>query len=168
LPKEWDGITAELKGLKRKLKAAETFEDEHYPRWRQEAVRLLPAACFLWRVDFEEAFHRAYAAQRVTLPYDRSGERELNYSPLIPQELAAVIIEGFTDRLIDPSLFQQSYWNLAQLLGWVHIRDRDAVQQHSESHADGFDAASIPFLAAVLRRSYQLSYATHKRHTQRF
>jgi hypothetical protein len=95
LPKEWDGIEADLAILTDKLKATETIDQENYPAWRREAITLLPPACFAWRDEFEPAFLRAYSPQRYHMLEEREGDRELNFMPRVPADLAAVVMEGF-------------------------------------------------------------------------
>lgn len=95
LPKEWDGIEAELQILSDRLKATETFDQENYPTWRRESIPTLPESCFVWRDEFENAFRRAYAKDRMTFLDDREGERELNFRPRVPPKLVPVVMEGF-------------------------------------------------------------------------
>jgi len=95
LAKEWDGIEADLKILSDKLKAAEAFDQENYPTWRQQSILRLPASCFVWRDEFEEAFRHSYSPEHLTLLDERPGDRELNLSPRIPEELAEAVMQGF-------------------------------------------------------------------------
>lgn len=98
LPKEWDGIEADLAILTDKLMATQTIDQENYPAWRRESIPLLPPACFVWRDEFEPTFQRAHSPQRYhTLKKEREGDRELNFMPRIPPELAAVVMEGFAE-----------------------------------------------------------------------
>jgi hypothetical protein len=95
LPKEWDGIEAELQVLSDKLKVGESFDQEHYPEWRKRSISVLPAGCFVWKEDFAKAFLRSYSPQKLTLMDERPGDRELNYSPRVPPELRTLVMEGF-------------------------------------------------------------------------
>lgn len=95
LPKEWDGIEADLAILTDKLMATQTIDQENYPAWRRESIPLLPPACFTWRDEFEPAFRRAYSPQRYPMLDEREGDRELNFMPRVPPDLAAVVMEGF-------------------------------------------------------------------------
>jgi len=95
LPKEWDGILADLQILSDKLASTETIEQENYPAWRQQSILLLPASCFVWRNEFEEAFRRSYSPTRFTLLDERPGDRELNFSPRIPEDLVLPVMQGF-------------------------------------------------------------------------
>lgn len=96
LAKEWDGIEADLQILSDKLKSTEEVEQENYPVWRQQSIRRLPAGCFVWRNEFEKAFRRSYSTDRYTILDERPGDRELNFSPMIPPELREIVAEGFT------------------------------------------------------------------------
>lgn len=96
LAKEWDGIEADLEILSDKLKATEEFEQENYPAWRQQSILRLPASCFVWRNEFEEAFRRSYSPGRLLIPDERPGDRDLNFSPRIPEELALAVMQGFS------------------------------------------------------------------------
>jgi len=95
LAKEWDGIEADLQILSDKLKATEEVEQENYPVWRQQSILRLPASCFVWRDEFEEAFRRSYSTDRLILLDERPGDRELNFSPRISEELALAVMQGF-------------------------------------------------------------------------
>lgn len=95
LPKEWDGIEADLEALSNKLKADEIIEREGYAKWRRDSIPLLPESCFVWREEFETAFRRAYSPERMSFLDEREGERELNFRPRVPPELAPVVMEGF-------------------------------------------------------------------------
>lgn len=97
LPKEWDAAEADLETLSNKLKATETMEQENYPTWRREAIRMLLPGCFVWRAEFEAAFQDAYGPDRFSFLIERDGERELNFTPFIPLDLRAVVMEGFDD-----------------------------------------------------------------------
>lgn len=107
LPKEWDGIEAELQILSEKLKANETIDQENYPQWRRESISLLPSGCFVWKDEFEEAFSRSYSPQKLILMDERLGDRELNFSPRIPAELMDIVMEGFVPKAIDENLNDQ-------------------------------------------------------------
>ena len=96
LAKEWDGIEADLQILSDKLKSTEDVEQENYPVWRQQSILRLPASCFVWRDEFEEVFRRSYSSDRYILPNERPGDRELNFSPRIPEELDWAVMQGFS------------------------------------------------------------------------
>lgn len=98
LPKEWDGIETDLQILSEKLRLTESFEQENYPVWRRESIPLLPAGCFVWKDEFEEAFKNSYAPKKLILMAERPGDRELNFSPRIPNVLIDVVMEGFLNK----------------------------------------------------------------------
>lgn len=108
LPKEWDGIEAELDVLSRTLQNSEDIIQERYPDWRRASILLLPPACFVWKDDFENAFRRAYSVQNYEILDERPGDRELNFSPYMPDALRENVMEGFprTER----SVTQQWPW----------------------------------------------------------
>lgn len=96
LPKEWDSFVADMEILEKRLKTQERFEDEKYPAWRCEAVKLLPARVFVWREEFEAVFQASF--NRNMLAYagrERAGSRELNFAPYIPPNFRTVVWEGF-------------------------------------------------------------------------
>lgn len=95
LPKEWDGIEADLQSLSDVQKASEKVDGENYPEWRRESVIRLPASVFIWRDEFERAFARAYDSKRLNLIDERTGDRDLNFSPFIPPEMLRAVTEGF-------------------------------------------------------------------------
>jgi hypothetical protein len=95
LPKEWDGIETALKLLSQKLKKSESFEQENYPEWRRQSIPVLPAGCFVWKDEFEQAFKRSYSRYKYILLNERSGDRELNFTPFVERQVAKLIMEGF-------------------------------------------------------------------------
>lgn len=62
-------------------------------QWKREAVEILPAGVFVWRDDFEQAFHRVYA--RLLMIDEKPGDREMNFSPWMPEETRCVVMDGF-------------------------------------------------------------------------
>lgn len=94
LPKEWDGIEADLELLSDILKAQETIPGSGYPEWRRHSIPLLPSHTFVWRDQFEQAFKRAYGPGGMLLLDERPGDRELNFSPRIPSDLIPAVFEG--------------------------------------------------------------------------
>ena len=96
LPKEWDGVEAELQAFSDTLKATEIVDFESYPTWLRQSIPLLPAGVFVWKDEFISAFARAYSNERLAILDERTGDRELNWTPLIPQALREVVVEGFS------------------------------------------------------------------------
>lgn len=97
LPKEWDGIEADLQILSKKLKQGESFEQESYPEWRIRSIAMLPPRCFVWKKEFEQAFKRSYSRYKYIIVNERPGDRELNFVPRIPLELVDLVMQGFKD-----------------------------------------------------------------------
>ena len=98
-PKEWDVIMADLEILARTLKTREGVEKENYPVWRLRAIETLPAATFVWLHDLEDAWHTACSVDRITLPHERPGDRNLNLQPFLPANVTHVIYEGFDSEI---------------------------------------------------------------------
>ncbi|MEA3274788.1 MAG: hypothetical protein U9Q81_05755 [Pseudomonadota bacterium] len=94
LPKEWDRIVADLKALSAKLEASGETGAPRYASWRERSIPCLPAGVFVWRDEFEEAFSRGYSRHRWAIPNEREGDRALTFSPLIPDALYEVVMEG--------------------------------------------------------------------------
>lgn len=103
LPKEWDVLLADMDILCNSLKSKETVENENYPQWREQSVRLLPAATFVWLTDLKAAWDAAYSKERLTLRNERPGDRDLNLRPFLPKDLGQIIYEGF-EQVITTSL----------------------------------------------------------------
>ncbi|MCP5408346.1 MAG: hypothetical protein H6963_03490 [Chromatiaceae bacterium] len=103
LAKEWDAIIADLDVLDDTLSATETVDNENYPVWRKESIRILPAATFVWLDEMENAWRTAYSKDRMDLMDERPGDRELNLSPYIPPNVVEFIYEGFESLLIYPA-----------------------------------------------------------------
>lgn len=95
LPKEWDDIEADLRVLEAKLNTAQEVQQDHYSVWRRDSLGLLPPACFVWKDDFEKAFQNAYSVWNYEILNERSGDRELGFSPYIHHELQEVVMQGF-------------------------------------------------------------------------
>lgn len=91
LPKEWDGVAVNLKALVSVLKKKNEVDDEGYAEWRRESIAFLPPGCFVWKDEFSEGHKRNLG---IGLN-ERVGDREDNFSPLIPVELKDKIFEGF-------------------------------------------------------------------------
>lgn len=96
LPKEWDGVEAELQVLTDTLKAKESVDFESYPTWRRESILLLPAGVFVWKDEFNAEFSKTFSPERRWIMDERPGDRDLNWTPLIPQTLREVVVEGFS------------------------------------------------------------------------
>jgi hypothetical protein len=96
LPKEWDVIVIDLRVLSSKLGGEEKIKDENLATWWRDSISLLPAGVFVWKNEFEQAFNRFYGSESHIRFEERSGDRELNYSPMIPSELRLTVAEGFT------------------------------------------------------------------------
>jgi hypothetical protein len=103
LPKEWDNIYAVNKNLSSLLSRNQFNSDEGYATWIIESIKLLPAACFVWKDEFEEKFNNAYATWSLQILEEREGDRELNFSPLVPVELESVVMEGFKTSITSES-----------------------------------------------------------------
>ena len=95
LPKEWDNIYAVNKNLSSLLNRNQFSHDEGYATWIVESIKLLPPACFVWKDDFETSYNSAYSEQSLLILNERSGDRELNFSPLVPSDLESVVMDGF-------------------------------------------------------------------------
>ena len=99
LPKEWDVIISDLSILSHSLKANEDTTHDSYPEWRKQSIHCIPASTFVWMDEFEVAYSRAFARHHFVIENERSGDRELNFDPRIPQELGDCIYEGFESLL---------------------------------------------------------------------
>ena len=96
LPKEWDAIVIDLQVLSSKLGGDGKIKDENLGTWRRDSIPLLPAGVFVWKDEFEQAFTCFYGSDSHIRLEERAGDRELNYSPMIPSELHITVAEGFT------------------------------------------------------------------------
>ncbi len=95
LPKEWDGVEADLRALSETLKAGEVVDFASYPTWRHESILLLPAGVFVWKDEFIAEFTYTFSKSSRWIFDERPGDRELNWTPLIPQALRQAVSEGF-------------------------------------------------------------------------
>jgi hypothetical protein len=95
LPREWVVIEADLAIRSATLKAKEEIDRESFPAWRRETILLVPSACFVWKDDFEKVFKLTYSQRHPPIQYESPGDRELNFSPYIPEELKVAVMQGF-------------------------------------------------------------------------
>lgn len=70
-------------------------------KWLHEAVKCLPAGVFVWRDEFEAAFKRA-SNNTLIAGEERPGDRELDFSPWLPEEMRQVVMDGFVDDIFRP------------------------------------------------------------------
>lgn len=108
LPKEWDGIELDFKLLLKRFKAAQKIDQEHHSIRERDSISMLPPASFVWKDDFEKAFQNAYSTQNYEILNERPGDRELNFSPYIPNDLQEAVMEGFPPR--EETITQQWPW----------------------------------------------------------
>jgi hypothetical protein len=102
LPGDWDVVDDLLQGLDSSLNAMSDDRKLTRPVWLTESTKQLPAGVFLWRDEFEQAFHRSYSPPRFSLLDERPGDLTLRFSPLIsPPEMRGVVMEGFEDSADD-------------------------------------------------------------------
>lgn len=101
-PGDWDVVDDLLEGLDSSLNAISDDRKLTRPVWLTESTKQLPAGVFLWRDEFEQAFHRSYSPPRFSLLDERPGDLTLRFSPLIsPPEMRGVVMEGFEDSADD-------------------------------------------------------------------
>jgi hypothetical protein len=93
-PKEWDGILAEIKELECSCNANESGDAV----WRRESIPLLPAACFVWKDEFEDEFDLHYSRKSRPRDDDREGERDLVFDPAITKDQHELIMNGFDEK----------------------------------------------------------------------
>jgi len=105
LPKEWDGLIAQLESLSNMYQMDENFEGGNYVAWRKDSIPLLPPATFLWRDELEQAFKVAHSPRKLNLLEERPGDRELNFFPFIPENHAEIVMKGF--ELLNQSLSEK-------------------------------------------------------------
>lgn len=106
LPKEWDVVVDSIAALVKILKPEGKREDAaEFVEWRKQSLLYLPADCFVWQDDFEDAFNKDYTAATFGsrgIAGERLGERELNYCPLLPNGICeADLTAGLMMPIID-------------------------------------------------------------------
>jgi hypothetical protein len=99
-PKEWDTCLADLEILTNTLKASEQTEDENYPVWRFESIKMLPAGTFVWLDELATTWCNVYSPGSTILLHERPGDRAINLAPLIPSNVSEFIYCGFEALLI--------------------------------------------------------------------
>ena len=94
LPVEWQQISLAFMTLARQLRnKAGEGNVPTYALWRREAIACLPQRCFVWRDEFEST----YRAGDTIVPQDPLNDQvpPLNFSPLVPDDMRALVMEGF-------------------------------------------------------------------------
>jgi hypothetical protein len=93
-PSEWEQIIIELEALALRVRRATGERDAGtYATWREESPSCLPKACFVWRNEFESVFNQGLTS--AGSPDEDSDALMLNFSPLVPSGLQAMVMEGF-------------------------------------------------------------------------
>lgn len=106
-PKEWDAIATYLEVLTRKLKKEdqkEQVKNLNLEAWRNQSIEKLPSTAFVWLDDLKAAYDDVM--KRTTfatydgelgeaVPTERTGDKELNFSPWMTFEQIETAFEGF-------------------------------------------------------------------------
>ncbi len=94
LPAEWDQVLVQLNALENRLDLgfAEGSELISYAQWRDQSPAVLPKGCFVWRDEFDEAMK---CGRMTAALHEHEKELTWNYFPLVPDDMAATIMEGF-------------------------------------------------------------------------
>ena len=94
LPSEWDQVLAQLNALENRLDLgfAQDAELISYAEWREQSPPVLPKGCFVWKDEFDEAMKRGRLTAAL---HEHETELRWNYFPLVPEYMAATIMEGF-------------------------------------------------------------------------
>lgn len=108
LPKEWDAIGAALASLHVKLKEGEKISGSSRADWRRDSIELLPAGVFVWCDEFVKAFTRAYGPDSALAPLnvrfdgieERSGDRELTFTPMMTAVEREMLFKGFPTNFV--------------------------------------------------------------------
>jgi hypothetical protein len=90
VPKEWDQVIIELKGLSSRISGSELDRDDGLTQWRAEAWKALPPEWFVWKDEFETC-----APQAMLKDLGRPGAKDLVYAPRLPTEAAHAIRAKF-------------------------------------------------------------------------
>lgn len=104
---EWDFFKVELDSLTKTLKADERGEHEdnkNFAAWRRQALEKLPARAFVWLDDFQDWFSATRPLKNCANTghdddLEETVEKEsdvLTLSPIIPNDLYALVFEGFS------------------------------------------------------------------------
>ncbi len=104
---EWDFFKVELDSLTKTLKADERGEHEdnkNFAAWRRQALEKLPARAFVWLDDFQDWFSATRPLKNCANTghddeFEEMFEKEsdvLTLSPIIPNDLYALVFEGFS------------------------------------------------------------------------
>ena len=115
IPKEWDTLAADMIILEKQFRIQETFEDEKYRAWRNEAIKLLPSGVFVWRDEFEKVFHASFIRNGRTYDKNAHGStNDLNFKPYFESQYRLLIWEGFASLqfkqpAIDTRLTSENY-----------------------------------------------------------
>jgi hypothetical protein len=96
LAKEWDFVRSALRALEEELDAEGAARNTSYQAWRHRSTLALPSAVFMWADELRAAFESGYGSRYCwTILNEREGDRELNFCPMLPDDLRSSVMEGF-------------------------------------------------------------------------
>lgn len=104
LPRDWDEIAATFRVFHMeadRLEEADANLPAAYGEYRRQAPKLLPSGVFVWKDEFEQAYLRATSAAHLTIHEERTGDRERNFRPLVPEGLAYAVMEGWNSPVMN-------------------------------------------------------------------
>lgn len=103
-PTWWENFSAiELKASDDRIKRREISHADGKAKSMSESIRILPAATFVWRDEFEPRYLAKYRAPYFSLqtgeqmpPEERAMRTSLDFDPFIPDlEIQRLVMEGF-------------------------------------------------------------------------
>ncbi len=107
LPKEWGAIVVSIDVLEAEIRdkfPKKTIGDDRqgYAEWRQQSPSKLPAGVFMWRDEFERGIQEMNTLY-LHDPEERDGEQDFNYTPLLPDGVREIVLDGFSRYLKNPA-----------------------------------------------------------------
>lgn len=102
-PWEWGSVVADLDAFEVKVRRAippdgQGGDDEAFQVWRELVLAKLPAAAFVWLVDFEREFAGGWARRALGVGDEPASPPAPSYSPVSMTRFRHVVVEGFSDR----------------------------------------------------------------------
>jgi hypothetical protein len=178
LPKEWDGVLADIKGLEAKIRTAnEGNHEAGYAEWRQESALRLPSGVFVWLDEFEKDFQHDFSPANLSYVSERVGDRELILNPMMSMDIRDAILDGFQQiklgglRQIRPSLAGESNISASdndrKFYGWLAVEESKPIRFSDLPHMVATalhpsDSERMAYASARINLENELSEAVRR------
>lgn len=103
LPKEWKRIVVDMQALEAELRGQFADNRIGYQAWQRRSPTVLPAGVFVWRDEFEHEYRDKLGREWERLGDGRPDDDEISYSPMLPDDVRVLVLEGFDESISENS-----------------------------------------------------------------